>query len=304
MQAVLIQLIVSGIAMGFVYALVAIEYTLIYNACGLLNFAHDKIITLGGYFFVGTYLMKLNLPHIPAVISAVFTLAAFGVIIAFIIFIPLRNKSRLVAIVATIMLGQSIHEIAPVIWGGSALNPMTFISGTTQVLGATVATAYIYIIAASIILLLVLQYILKCTRLGKAMTCVALNKTAASLMGINITTNMAITIAISFSICCILGVLVSPIFTVTQTMASMVSLKGFAAGVIGGFGNLPAAILGGLLLAISENMICLVLPSVFKDVVAFVLMIAFMLFFPNGIAGIKDSVHKRRVRKSMEAKYE
>lgn len=301
MQSVLVQLVISGIAMGFVYALVAIEYTLIYNACGLLNFAHEKIITLGGYFFVGTYLMNLNFGNIPSVIAAVLTLALFGILIAFIIFIPLRNKPRLVAIVATIMLGQMLNEAAPLIWGGLALNPLTFLSGTTQLFGATISIAYLVIIVVSIVVLLILQYIMNYTKLGKAMTCVALNKTAASLMGINITLNIAITISISFVICCILGVLVSPIFTVTQTMSTMISLKGFAAGVIGGFGSLPAAIFGGIFLGIAENLICLALPSVFKDVVAFVLMIAFMLFFPNGMVGIKESIHKRKVRKQMEA---
>ncbi|MDO4321653.1 MAG: branched-chain amino acid ABC transporter permease [Lachnospiraceae bacterium] len=300
MQAVLVQLVLSGIAMGFVYALVAIEYTLIYNSCGLLNFSHDKIITLGGYFFVGTFLMDMNWSNIPAVLGSVLTLALLGVIIAFVIFIPLKNKPRLIAIVATIMLGQMINEIAPLIWGGLALNPMNFLSGTTQIFGATVATAYLYIIVVSVIILILLQYMLKRTKLGKAMTSVALNKTAASLMGVNVTWNMAITIMISFVICGILGILCAPIFTVTQTMASMISLKGFAAGVIGGFGNLPAAIFGGLFLAIAENLICLALPSVFKDVVAFVLMIAFMLFFPNGMAGIKENIKKRQIRKQME----
>jgi len=296
MQAVLLQLAVSGIAMGFVYALVAIEYTLIWNASGLLNFSHEKIIMLGGYAFVGTCLFQLNLPHLPAIALAILGLGLFGLVIAALIFIPLRNSMRLIAVVATVMLGQVINESVILIWGSVALMPKNFVSGVIHFFGATVSKSYVYIIAVSILIIVALNFILKRTKMGKAMTCVSLNKTAASLMGINVKASMSITMAISFMICCVIGIFTAPIFTVKQQMASMIALKGFCAGVIGGFGNLPAAIAGGLILGIVENLAGLILPSVFKDVVAFALMIAFMLFFPDGLVGVKKRIARRFAR--------
>lgn len=300
MQNVLFQLIVSGIAMGFVYALVAVEYTLIWNACGLLNFSHEKIIMLGGYIFVGTCITAFRMPNIPAALLAILLLGLFGVLIAVTIFIPLRNQSRLIAVVATVMLGQILNEAAVLVWGPVALMPKNFLTGVFNIMGATIAKSYVYIILISIIIIAALQLIFKKTKFGKAMTCVSINKTAATLMGINVKVSMVITLILSFMICAVLGIITAPIFTVKQQMATMIALKGFCAGVIGGFGNLPAAIAGGLLLGIVENMAGLVLPAVFKDAVAFTLMILFMMFTPKGLVGIRENLEKRSKVKAGE----
>ena len=126
MQNVLFQLIISGIAMGFVYALVAVEYTLIWNACGLLNFSHEKIIMLGGYMFVGTCITMFGMSNLLSALLAILLLGLFGILIAVVIFIPLRNQSRLIAVVATVMLGQILNEAAVLVWGPVALMPKNF----------------------------------------------------------------------------------------------------------------------------------------------------------------------------------
>lgn len=300
MQNVLFQLFVSGIAMGFVYALVAVEYTLIWNACGLLNFSHEKIIMLGGYVFVGTCITGLGMPNIPSAILAILLLGLFGILIAVTIFIPLRNQSRLIAVVATVMLGQILNEAAVLVWGPVALMPKNFLSGVFNIMGATIAKSYVYIILISIIIIAVLQFIFKKTKFGKAMTCVSINKTAATLMGINVKVSMVITLLLSFMICAVIGIITAPIFTVKQQMATMIALKGFCAGVIGGFGSLPAAIAGGLVLGVVENMAGLVLPAVFKDAVAFTLMILFMMFSPKGLVGVKENIESQSKRRAGE----
>ncbi|MDO4323460.1 MAG: branched-chain amino acid ABC transporter permease [Lachnospiraceae bacterium] len=301
MQNVLFQLIVSGIAMGFVYALVAVEYTLIWNACGLLNFSHEKIIMLGGYVFVGTCINVFHMPNLLSALSAILILGLFGVLIAVTIFIPLRNQSRLIAVVATVMLGQILNEAAVLVWGPVALMPKNFLSGVFTFMGATIAKSYVYIILVSIIIIAVLQFIFKKTKFGKAMTCVSIHKTASSLMGINVKASMVVTLLISFMICAVIGIITAPVFTVKQQMATMIALKGFCAGVIGGFGSLPAAIAGGLTLGIVENLTGLILPAVFKDAVAFALMILFMMFSPKGLVGVKESIKSRRIKKAGEA---
>ena len=116
----------------------------------------------------------------------------------------------------------------------------------------------------------------------------AQNRTAASIVGIDVNRNMAITIAISTVICCCIGILVVPLYNVSSTMSNMIGLKGFAAGVLGGFGYMPGCIAGGLVLGIVENIASMILPSVYKDVVAFVLLVAFLLFRPQGLLGKKN----------------
>mgnify|MGYP001861334349 FL=1 len=119
------------------------------------------------------------------------------------------------------------------------------------------------------------------------MRCVQENKTAASLMGINVSKNIALTVGISALICATIGILVVPIFNVELQMSSMIGLKGFASGVIGGFGYLPGAIVGGILLGVVEIFGSMLIPSVYKDCLSFVLLIIFLLIKPSGLLGHK-----------------
>lgn len=286
-MTMVLQLLVSGIAMGFVYALVGIEYTLIWNSMGLLNFGHEKVIMLGAYIYAGTMILDLGMGYIPGVAGAIILVAALGVIVAIGIFIPLRNMNRLCAIMATVMVGNIINEAVRLYYGPEAMTVKGFMSGTFRMGTLVIARAYIYIIAIAIVIVLLLNLFMKRTKVGKAMRCVASNKTAAALMGINVRSNMAITTAISFAICCVLGIAIIPISSVNASMATMISLKGFAAGVIGSFGSLPGAILGGLILGIAENIAGMVFPSTFKDVVAFIFLIAVLLVKPTGVLGSK-----------------
>jgi branched-chain amino acid transport system permease protein len=121
--------------------------------------------------------------------------------------------------------------------------------------------------------------------MGKAMRCVQQNKMAATLMGINVTANINFTIALSAMICSAIGIMVIPLFSIDLSIANMIGLKGFAAGVIGGFGYLPGAILGGITIGILENLSSLVIPTLYKDCVAFVLLIGFLLIRPSGFLG-------------------
>lgn len=152
-----------------------------------------------------------------------------------------------------------------------------------------IAKGYVAIIIVALLILTLLTLFMKKTKTGKAMRCVASNKNAASLMGIDVQRNMVITIAISFVICSIIGVMVTPLYSVNQTMASMISLKGFAAGVIGGFGSLPGAIVGGMIIGVMENIGGMIFPSTFKDAVAFVFLIIVLLVRPSGVLGKKNN---------------
>lgn len=277
------QLLVTGIATGFLYGLVAIEYTLIWNACGLLNFAHAKTITLGAYIFAGTFLKMTGGLSVPSVVGAVLVMALFGALVASIIYIPLRNYARFIAIMATVMMGTAINEICRLIWGVVPLSTQGFLVGTVKFGNVVVSVAYIYIILIALLVNITLQIFMKKTMQGRAMTCVSQNKMAAALMGVNVERTMVLAVALSFAICGLIGCLSGPLYTVQQTMADMLGTKGFSAGVIGGFGSIPGAIVGGLFLGIVENLSCLVVPSIYKDVVAFALLILFLLVKPEGM---------------------
>ena len=279
MFGILIQLIVSGIAMGFIYALVGIEYTLIWNASGVLNFSHDKMIT------TGAYILGLGMDFIPGILLSLITVALLGIVVARVIFIPLRNMTMIYTIMATVMLGKIIVEAIRLLWGPVPFSVPGFLIGTVKAGDVVISIANIAIIAAAAFCVLALQLFLYKTKPGKAMRCVAQNRKAAQLMGIDVRTVMTVTVMISMMICCLIGLLVSPLLNITTTMSNMIGLKGFAAGVIGGFGYLPGAILGGLCIGIVENIASMVLPSVYKDIVAFVLLVGFLLIRPAGITG-------------------
>lgn len=285
MLGIIIQLIVSGIAMGFIYALVGIEYTLIWNASGVLNFSHDKMITLGAYIFGGTFIVGMKLGIVPGIILSLLTVAAAGFVIARVVFIPLRKKSMIFTIMATVMLGKIVIEFIRLFWGPIPFSVPGFLVGTVRIGGVVISIANIAIIITASLCVAALQLFLYKTKQGKAMRCVAQNRNASQLMGIEVKNVMTLSVIISMMICCLIGILVSPLLNISTTMSNMIGLKGFASGVIGGFGYLPGAIIGGIVIGIVENLASMALPSVYKDIVAFVLLVAFLLVRPKGITG-------------------
>lgn len=287
MASQIIQLIINGIAMGFIYALVSMEYTIIYNSTGLLNFSHDKFITLGAYIFAGTFVLGLGVNPVVGVLATVVTMFLFGVLVAVGIFNPLRNMpSRLFAIMGTIALGRIISESIRLIYGATAKTVPGFITGVYRIGSIVVSKATLAIILVSICVVVVLQMYMMKTKAGKAMRCVNQNKAAATLMGINVSGSIMITIAISAVICTIIGVLVVPLYSINVSMSNMIGLKGYAAGIIGGFGYLPGAVIGGLLIGIVENLSTVVIAPVYKDCVSYIIMIIVILIQPNGLRAL------------------
>lgn len=282
------QLIVSGIALGFIYALVSIEYTLIFNSTGLLNFSHDKLIMMGAYVFAGQFVLGMGCSYLVATLATIVTMFLLGVLIAKGIFNPLRNMSSpIFAVIGTVIMGRIFKEIARLVWGATAFNIPGYLKGTYKLGHVAITRANVIIIVVSIIIVAALQVFFYHTKTGKAMRCVQQNKTASTLMGINVTSNINFTIALSAVICSCIGMLVVSLFSVSLTMSSMIGLKGFAAGVVGGFGSFPGAIIGGIVIGVVENISTLVIPPLYKDCISFVLMIVFMLVRPQGILGKK-----------------
>lgn len=279
-----LQLLVSGIGMGCIYCMVAIEYTLIWNASGLVNFGHEKFIMLGAYIFAGTLMLKLGVPSGAAILITILIMFLFGALTAVGVFNPLsRLNSNIFAVMGTLMLSEVLNEAARLIWGPAPFDLPDFIKGSYNVGGVSIPKVYAVIVVVSMLLLVSIHLMFKMTKVGRAMRCVAQDKKAAALMGINVNANIMLTVGLSAAICCIIGILIIPILNVKLTMASVIALKGFSAGIVGGFGSIPGAIVGGLLIGIVESLYTGVGPSVYRDVVAFVLLIGFLLVKPEGI---------------------
>ena len=279
-----LQLLVSGIGMVCIYCMVAIEYTLIWNASGLVNFGHEKFIMLGAYIFAGTLMLKLGVPSGAAILITILIMFLFGALTAVGVFNPLsRLNSNIFAVMGTLMLSEVLNEAARLIWGPAPFNLPDFIKGSYNVGGISIPKVYAVIVIVSMLLLVSIHLMFKMTKVGRAMRCVAQDKKAAALMGINVNANIMLTVGLSAAICCIIGILIIPILNVKLTMASVIALKGFSAGIVGGFGSIPGAIVGGLLIGIVESLYTGVGPSVYRDVVAFVLLIGFLLVKPEGI---------------------
>ena len=284
----LIQAVISGIAMGLIYGLVGIEYTLIYNTTGLLNFAHGKVITFCGYLFAALCLNQLGLPVIPAALLSLALAAILAIAMSSSVFIPLRNKDRLCCILATVMAGKVLYELMRIAWGAFNIPVQVYFPGTIQIMGATLSATYVYVVVLAVIITAALQLFMHKTKMGKAMRCVCQNKTAAGLMGINVTAYMRIAAVMSFMVCCAISILLIPLLSLSKEMAEMTALKGFAAGIVGGFGLLAGSIVGGVVLGLVENFACLFIPSGYKDVIAFLLLIIFLLVKPSGLLGKKN----------------
>lgn len=286
----LLQFLVTGVAMGFIYSLIATEYTLIYNATGLVNFAHESFIVLGAYIFAGTFVRAIELPFWLAIILTLICMAAFGVMVSTVVLNPLRNMQFVTyAMFGTMMLSRIILEFVRIYWGPLPFTVKGFLRKSINI-GSTVLTeSYLYIIGVSILIIVALQLFFKYTKEGRAMKCVSQNKDAAALMGINVTRSINTTVALSAVLCGIVGILCAPIYNVNTSMVSAVALKGFCAGVIGGFGSYPGAIVGGILIGLLEQFSILFVPTIYKDVVAFVVMIVFLLVRPSGIVRAKKA---------------
>lgn len=235
----------------------------------------------------GVFFTKLGLPIPVSFVLSIFVMILVGFVMATIVFNPLRKMTTIFTIMGTILFGKIVYELIRLLYGSMPFSVSGLMTGTFSIGKLVVAKTNVYIIVIAVIVVAALQIFLNTTKTGKAMRCVQSNKKASELMGINVEQNIRITAAISSVICLIIGFMVIPLYTVSLSMASMIGLKGFAAGVVGGFGFLPGCIVGGIVVGLIESASVLVIPSVYKDAVAFLVLIVFLLIKPSGILGKK-----------------
>jgi branched-chain amino acid transport system permease protein len=280
----LTQVTVSGLAMGAIYALIALGYVFVWNTMAIVNFAAGEFVTFAAYIFVATFITQLGFPFWVALLSAAAVMAVLGALFSRVVFARLQKQRPLVAIIATVGFGIFLKELARILYGPEPLMYSgPFGDGGFNVGGVVIGWQQLLILAVTVVLTFAQGLVLKYTMLGKMMRAVALDRDTAALMGIPVQRVLAGTFAYSSVLAALAGMLLAPLFFVTTEMGSLVGLKGFVAMIIGGFGSIPGAIVGGLLLGVGENWSAYLLSSTYKDVIAFVLLLLFLAVRPQGL---------------------
>lgn len=279
------QQIINGLSLGAIYALIALGYTMVYGICKLINFAHGDIIMVGSYI---TYVLLANGISLPvAIIASVVGCVIVGVLIEKIAYKPLRDTSRISLLITAIGISYLLQNLCQLIMG---VNPLTFPSiisiESLNFFGVTITGNMLVTLIISIILMIVIDLLVRKTKIGKAMRAVSEDREAASLMGININSIISITFAIGSALAAIAGILWAANYPqLKPTMGSLPGIKPFIAAVFGGIGIVPGAVLGGFLLGLIETMTKAYISTQFSDGIVFFILIVMLIFKPNGILG-------------------
>ena len=284
------QQLVNGLSIGSIYALIALGYTMVYGIIKLINFAHGDIYMLGAYVgFIS--IAQLHLGFFPALLLAMVVCGVLGVIIERIAYKPLRNATRIAALITAIGVSYLLQNIALLVFGS---NPKSFTSVVTipalKLAGGrlTISGETLVTIVSCIVIMIVLTTFIKKTRAGQAMLAVSEDKGAAQLMGINVDGTIALTFAIGSALAAIAGTLLCSAYpTLTPYTGSMPGIKAFVAAVFGGIGSIPGAFIGGLLLGVIENLSKAYISSQLSDAIVFAVLIIVLLVKPTGILGKK-----------------
>lgn len=292
---IFLQQVINGLSLGSIYALIALGYTMVYGIIQLINFAHGEIYMVGAYigFFVITV---LGLGFFPALIISMFGCALLGVIIEKIAYKPLRNASRLAALITAIGMSLFLQYTGVFFFGAEPkVFPKVLSTGHINIFGtsAYVSHQQLTIFLVTILLMLLLQYVVHFTKTGKAMRAVAFDKDAATLMGINANKTISMTFAMGSALAGAAGVMVGVYYSsITPLMGAMPGLKAFVAAVLGGIGIIPGAFTGGIILGLIEAMVSGYGNSLYRDAVAFFVLIVILIIKPTGLFGknVKEKV--------------
>jgi len=281
------QLLFTGLGIGAIYALVALGFVLLIRAASVVNFAQGEFSMLGAYAMVVLSDM-LGVPYWEALPAAVVLMAGFGVLFAGATYWPLRHRGQMPVIISTIGASIFLANTVLALYGPSpAVLPGLFDTPGFEAGGVFMDSQYIAIMVTAAIMLLLQFLIFEKTLLGKKLQATSQDKEMASLLGIPVARMVLITFAYSAALGGLAGILVAPVLFVSVGMGTMISLKAFAANIIGGFGNIPGAILGGLALGVVETFGAAYISVPYKDALAFGLLLLFLLIRPQGLFGEK-----------------
>ncbi|MBQ2205045.1 MAG: branched-chain amino acid ABC transporter permease [Lachnospiraceae bacterium] len=285
---------VSGLSLGSIYAIIALGYTMVYGIAKMLNFAHGDVLMIGSYIaFV--FMSQIGINPIMSLIFSALICTLIGIIIERIAYKPLRGADSLAVLITAIGVSYFLQNIALLIFGANTksfksivtLEPLKLFNNRVVISGESIVT-----IILCVVIMLVLTTFINKTKMGQAMLAVSEDRSASTLMGINVNGTIAMTFAIGSFLAAIAGVLLCSAYpTLTPTTGAMPGIKAFVAAVIGGIGSIPGAFIGGLILGVLENLSKAYISAQLSDAIVFSLLIVMLLVKPSGILG-KANIEK------------
>ena len=288
----ILQQLINGISLGSIYALIALGYTMIYGIIKLINFAHGDIYMVGAY--LGFYAITLGIPVVPAILIAMAVTSLLGVLVERFAYRPLRHAPRISVLITAIGVSFLLEYVMMAVVSPTPRTfPATISDVSFDAAGLIISGQQLLIMGVTFVLMVILTYIVRATKIGKAMRAASYDTEAAQLMGINADRIISITFAIGSALAAVAGVLIGIYYnSIDPLMGLMPGIKAFVAAVFGGIGILPGAVVGGLVLGIVEAFISGFGFSMFRDAAAFAILILVLLLKPAGIFGknVKEKV--------------
>jgi branched-chain amino acid transport system permease protein len=280
---VFLQTLVGGLSLGAIYALVAMGFSLVYRTMGLVNFAHADVVMIGAYV-ASTFYLSARLPFALAIALAIVLTGLIGVVIERVLR-PLENKDFDLMLIGTIGFGIVLEAVAILIWGatGRAV-PSPVRAAPVDLLGVRIRTYNLVVLGIAAIAMLLLIVFLQRTKRGTAMQAVAMDHEAATAVGIHVGRSNAIAFAVGAGLAALAGGLAGPLLYVNPTMGASLGIKGFAGAILGGFGSMPGAILGGLAMGLLDSFAAGHFQG-YSDLVTFLVFAAIVVVRPTGVFG-------------------
>ena len=288
MSSALVQYLLAGLTLGAIYALVALGFAIIYNASHVINFAQGEFVMIGGMATVSFIDTGLPLPL--AALAAIVVAAFIGFLLERFAVEPARGASVVTLIIITIGASILLRGLATFVWD-KKIHAVPAFSGDAPIViggtagGATLLPQSLWVLGATLAAVAALWGFFNRTLTGKAILAVSHNRLAAQLVGVSVRRVLAVSFALSAALGALAGILIAPITFTSWDAGVMLGLKGFAAAILGGLGSGPGAIAGGLALGLLEALGAGYVSSAYKDVIAFVIILAVLVFMPSGLAG-------------------
>jgi branched-chain amino acid transport system permease protein len=284
LSAQLLQYLLAGLTLGAIYALVALGFAIIYNASQVINFAQGEFVMIGGMAAAG--FVETGFPLPVSILAAIAAATLVGLLLEKLAVEPARGASVVTLIIITIGASILLRGLAALVWD-KRIHPLPAFSGETPIVvgGATLLPQTLWVLGATLAAVAGLWWFFNRTLTGKAILAVSHNRLAAQLMGISVRRVLAVSFGLSAGLGALAGALIAPIAFTAWDVGVMLGLKGFAAAMLGGIGSGPGAIAGGLALGLIEALGAGYLSSAYKDVFAFVVLLAALVFLPNGLVG-------------------
>jgi branched-chain amino acid transport system permease protein len=283
-----LQLVISGIAQGCIYGLIALGFVLIYKATETVSFVQGDLMMLGAFGGLAAMTM-LNFPFWLAILSAIAAMGVFGLVVERLVIRPILGQPQFTIVMLTIGIGYIVRGLITMVPGiGTETHtlPVPYKDVVLTVGGLLLSVEQVVVIGSTALLCAILYAVFRYSTVGIAMQASSQNQLAAYYMGIPVKRLNGLVWALASAVAAIAGLLLAPITFVHVNMG-FIGLKAFPAAVVGGFGSLPGAIVGGLIIGLVESLAGFYLPTGFKDIAPYIVVLAMLWFKPNGLFGEK-----------------